>query len=93
MIAQLQRRIREPLRPYVYRDFGPLVSRGESATFGNLMGFIPNASLFVQGVVARSMYRSLQKMHDAALHGPAKALLDTVARILTRRTEPQVKLH
>jgi NADH dehydrogenase len=94
LLGQLQRRLRgEPLRPYVYRDFGSLVSLGESHAFGTLMGFIPGSSLFVQGAVARLMYRSLHKMHDAALHGPAKVLLDTLARILARRTEPQVKLH
>jgi NADH:ubiquinone reductase (H+-translocating) len=28
-----------------------------------------------------------------ALHGPVKVGLDTVARLLTRRTERHVKLH
>jgi NADH dehydrogenase len=28
-----------------------------------------------------------------ALHGPLKVTLDTFARLLTRRTEPEVKLH
>ena len=32
-------------------------------------------------------------MHQLALHGPTKVLLETVARLITRRTEPQVKLH
>jgi NADH:ubiquinone reductase (H+-translocating) len=39
------------------------------------------------------MYRSLYKMHEFALHGPAKVALDTAARLITRRTEPHVKLH
>jgi len=39
------------------------------------------------------MYLSLYKMHELALHGPAKVALDTLARLITRRTEPQVKLH
>jgi NADH dehydrogenase len=42
---------------------------------------------------ARLMYRSLYLMHQMALHGALKVALDTVARALTRRTEPQVKLH
>jgi NADH dehydrogenase len=92
--AQLQRRLRrEPLRPYVYRDFGSLVSLGKSQAFGTLMGFAPGWSLFVQGAVARLMYRSLHKLHEAALHGFGKVLLDTLAHALARRTEPQVKLH
>jgi NADH dehydrogenase len=39
------------------------------------------------------MYLSLYKMHEYALHGPAKVALDTLARMITRRTEPHVKLH
>mgnify|MGYP000432136452 CR=1 FL=1 len=33
------------------------------------------------------------KMHELALHGWAKVALDTLARLITRRTEPHVKLH
>jgi NADH dehydrogenase len=32
-------------------------------------------------------------MHERALHGSAKTALGTLARLLTRRTEPRVKLH
>jgi NADH dehydrogenase len=32
-------------------------------------------------------------MHQLALHGPTKVMLDTLGRVLTRRTEPHVKLH
>jgi NADH dehydrogenase len=39
------------------------------------------------------MYLSLYKMHELALHGSAKVTLDTIARMITRRTEPVVKLH
>jgi NADH dehydrogenase len=39
------------------------------------------------------MYRSLYKMHERALHGTVKTALSTLARSLTRRTEPRVKLH
>ena len=34
-----------------------------------------------------------EKMHQLALHGFVKVALDTIARVITRRTEPQVKLH
>ena len=40
-----------------------------------------------------SLYLSLYKMHEYALHGPVKVALDTLARLITRRTEPHVKLH
>jgi NADH:ubiquinone reductase (H+-translocating) len=32
-------------------------------------------------------------MHEYALHGLIKVALDTLVRLITRRTEPQVKLH
>jgi NADH dehydrogenase len=83
----------EPLRPYVYRDFGTLVSLGESSTVGNLIGVFSGRNVFVEGLFARLMYRSLSKMHETALHGPVKVGLDTFSQFLTRRTEPHVKLH
>ncbi len=94
LYSQLQRRLQgEPAsKPFHYRDFGSLVSLGELAV-GGLMGFGLGRALFVEGLVARLMYRSLYKMHEIALHGPWKVFLDTLSRSLTRRTEPVVKLH
>jgi NADH:quinone reductase (non-electrogenic) len=50
-------------------------------------------SLFIEGIFAGLMYKSLYKMHQLALHGWIKVTLDTIARMITRRTEPVVKLH
>jgi len=36
---------------------------------------------------------SLYKAHEYALHGFVKVTLDTLARLITRRTEPHIKLH
>jgi NADH dehydrogenase len=83
----------KPLEPFRYRDFGSLVSLGDYSTVGNLMGFITGKGLLIEGYFARLMYRSLYKMHQAALHGWWRVMLDTIARTLTRRTEPRVKLH
>ncbi len=94
LYTELQRRLQgEPMNPFRYRDFGSLVSLGDYSTVGSLMGFIVGKSMFIEGLFARVMYRSLYKMHEMALHGPAKVTLDTFARLLTRRTEPEVKLH
>ncbi len=82
-----------PLTPFKYRDFGSLVSLGEYSTVGSLMGFIQGKNMFIAGLFARLMYRSLYKMHERALHGTVKTALDAVARALTRRTESRVKLH
>ena len=94
LARQIKRRLAgEPLEPFVYRDFGSLVSLGEFSTIGNLMGFLSGKGMMIEGYFARLMYRSLYKMHQTALYGPAKVALDTIARLLTRRTEPHVKLH
>jgi NADH dehydrogenase len=94
MAAQIKRRMAgQPLKPYRYRDFGSLVSLGEFSTVGNMMGGLIGGSLMVEGWFARIMYVSLYKMHELALHGTTKVALDTLARLITRRTEPHVKLH
>ena len=94
MVKQLERRLKgKALRPYQYRDFGSLVSLGEYTTVGNLMGALVGGSLLIEGYVARLMYTSLYKMHELALHGFTKVALDTLARMINRRTEPHVKLH
>jgi len=83
----------KPLPSYKYRDFGSLVNLGKYTTVGNLMGGLTKGDLFIQGLVARLMYNALYKMHLLALHGFSKVFLDTLARMITRRTEPHVKLH
>lgn len=94
LLKQIRNRLEgRPIAPFVYRDFGSLVSLGEFSTVGSLMGFLSGRDMMVEGFVARLMYRSLYKMHEVALHGPWTVGLDTVARALTRRTEPHVKLH
>ena len=93
LVKQIRRRLAgQPLQPWRYRDFGSLVSLGEYSTVGNLMGPI-GGNLWIEGLFARLMYRSLYKMHEYALHGPTKVTLDTLARLITRRTEPHIKLH
>ena len=83
----------EPLRPYIYHDFGSLVSLGRFTTVGNLMGFLVGKNFFIEGYFARLMYRSLYKMHEAALHGVANVILSTIGRTFRRRNVPVVKLH
>jgi NADH dehydrogenase len=94
LYKQFPRRLRgEALQPFVYRDFGSLVSLGKFSTVGSLMGAITRGSIMVEGFFAKIMYLSLYKMHELALHGFVKVFLDTLARIITRRTEPHIKLH
>lgn len=94
LVKQIVARLNgQPLKPFKYRDFGSLVSLGHYSTVGSLMGFVTGRNMLIEGFVAKLMYRSLYKMHETALHGYWKVALDSVSRLLTRRTEPHVKLH
>jgi len=94
LVTQMQRRLRkQPLKPWRYRDFGSLVSLGEYSTVGNLMGALVGGNLWIEGLFARTIYLSLYKMHQVALHGYWKTALGSASRLLTRGTEPRVKLH
>jgi NADH:ubiquinone reductase (H+-translocating) len=84
---------RKPLKPYEYRDFGSLVSLGEYSSVGSMMGGLIGGSLMVEGLFAKLMYVSLYKLHQLALHGWVKVALDTLSRLIHRRTHSIVKLH
>ncbi len=83
---------RPPVR-FHYRDFGSLVNLSEYGTFGNLFDRLTGRSIKIEGLFARLMYRSLYRMHLMAVHGPVKVALDTLTDLITRHTEPRVKLH
>jgi NADH:ubiquinone reductase (H+-translocating) len=81
------------LPEYVYRDYGSLVNLGRYSTVGSLMGALSGGNMYIEGMFARLMYQSLYKMHLMTLHGVFEVALQTLAKLITRRTEPQVKLH
>ena len=80
-------------KPYVYKDYGSLVSLGKTTSVGNLMGSLRGSSWFVEGMMARLMYTSLHLMHHQAVLGSMRTGLLALARFLIRRTTPLVKLH
>lgn len=84
---------KKELPEYTYRDYGSLVNLGRYTTVGNLMGALSGGSMYIEGLFARLMYQSLYKMHMMTLHGIWSVALQTLARLITRRTEAQVKLH
>jgi NADH dehydrogenase len=94
MLAQIEKRLRgQELQPFMYRDFGSLVSLGHHSTVGSLMGAIFGRGVFIEGLFARMMYHSMRVMHERALNGTRFALLAFLSRGLSRRTGPSVKLH
>jgi len=94
MWKQIQRRLAsQPLKPYRYKDFGSLVSLGKFSTVGNMMGGLIGKSLMIEGYFAKLMYLSLYKLHELAIHGTLKTTLFTLSRMITKQTNPTVKLH
>ena len=84
---------KKELPVYTYRDYGSLVNLGRYTTVGNLMGALSGGNMYIEGLFARLMYQSLYKMHMMTLHGVWSVVLQTLARLITRRTEAHVKLH
>lgn len=79
--------------PYVYKDYGSLVSFGQTSSVGSLMGSLKGLSWFVDGFVARLMYTSLHLMHHQAVLGTVRTGVLALARFLIKRSTPLVKLH
>ncbi len=92
MVKQVQARLNgQKLGDYIYKDFGSLVTLGRRNTVGNLMGFLVGRNFFIEGYIARLMYRSLYKMHEAALHGSGRTFLGLFNP--GAKPSPTVKLH
>ena len=62
----------KPMKAYVYKDHGSLVSLSNFSTVGSLMGNLMRGSMMVEGRIARFVYISLYRMHQIALHGYCK---------------------
>lgn len=89
----LQRRLRgEPPLDYTYKDYGSLVAMGKYSTVGNLMGGLAG-NMRISGFIARFVYLTLYKVHQATLYGWPRALLITLLHFLRKGIDPQVKLH
>ena len=94
LFAQIENIVHgKPLKAYRYRDFGSLVSLGKCSSVGSMMGGLIGGSLMIDGFFAKMMYLSLYKLHQLALHGWIKVILDTISRLIHRRTDSIVKLH
>ncbi|WP_237067503.1 NAD(P)/FAD-dependent oxidoreductase [Microbulbifer guangxiensis] len=90
LIAQIEGR---GMKPFCYRDRGSLVSLSKHTAVGNLMGALVKGSLTVEGRLAGVAYRSLYRMHLAAVHGWPKAMLIYLVGQANRFVKPRMKLH
>ncbi|WCM95129.1 FAD-dependent oxidoreductase [Acidovorax sp. NCPPB 2350] len=83
----------EITEPFVYRDFGSLVSLGDNKGVGNLMGGLMGRNFFVEGLIAKWMYISLHLNHHRAILGMGKTAVLALARLLQQRVSGRLKLH
>lgn len=83
----------KPLRPFVYRDHGSLVSLSRFSTVGTLMGNLVGGKLAIEGRLARFVYLSLYRMHLIAIHGWLKGCALIVIGHVNRIVRPRLKLH
>ncbi|NLS13050.1 NAD(P)/FAD-dependent oxidoreductase [Vibrio sp. SM6] len=83
----------KPLKDYIYKDHGSLVSLSRFSTVGSLMGNLTKGSMMVEGRIARVVYISLYRMHQMALHGVVKTGLIMLVSRINRVLRPNLKLH
>lgn len=83
----------QPMKPFRYRDHGSLVSLSQYSSVGMLMGNLKGGNFFVEGWLARIMYISLYRLHQAALYGWPRTLMLLIAGRFNRLIRPRLKLH
>jgi len=82
-----------PLRHFVYRDKGSLVSLSRFSTVGSLMGNLIGGSMAIEGRLARFIYTSLYRLHLIGIHGWVKATFLMLIGRVNRIVRPKLKLH
>lgn len=82
-----------PLRPFVYRDRGSLISLSRFSTVGTLMGNLIGGRMAIEGRVARFAYMSLYRMHLLAIHGWLRGVALILVGQVNAVVRPRLKLH
>ena len=89
LVDAMKARINDRSQPmFLFSDKGSLVSLSKNKAVGELMGQVN-----VQGFIAKSMYVSLYRIHQATIYGYAHAGLLTAKDFVTRKITPKIKLH
>ncbi|GGW78006.1 NAD(P)/FAD-dependent oxidoreductase [Alteromonas halophila] len=83
----------KPLKAFTYRDYGSLVHLSKYSTVGSLMGSLANSSMFVEGRLARLVYKSLYNMHQFAVHGYIRGMFKILSRKVGNAVSLKLKLH
>lgn len=81
-----------PLPPFVFRDFGTLVSLGRYNAFGTLgrRGFLKGG--FIRGHFAQFSHAMLYRLHQVELHGLARASMLWLSGIIASIVRPSIRL-
>ncbi len=82
-----------PLRGFVYKDHGSLVSLSRFSTVGSLMGNLIGGRMAVEGRLARIVYISLYRLHLIAIHGWWRGAVQIIASQINHVVRPRLKLH
>lgn len=89
MLEAIKARLKGRSQPmFHFSDKGSLVSLSENQAVGELLGQVN-----VQGLVAKSMYVSLYRMHQATINGYLHTSLFAIKDFVTRKVMPKIKLH
>ncbi|MGF1605808.1 MAG: NAD(P)/FAD-dependent oxidoreductase [Rhodothalassiaceae bacterium] len=83
----------QPLKPFVYRDRGSLVSLSRFSTVGSLMGNLVGGRMAVEGRLARIAYVSLYRLHLLAIHGTVRGTAMVLVGHVNNIIRPKLKLH
>src|SRR5699024_2774136 len=82
----------KPLKDFVFRDRGSLISLAHFEAVGSLMRGTSARSLFIEGRLAKLFYASLYRMHQFAIHGAFKTVMKIIVDGLNRFLRPKMKL-
>lgn len=89
LATALKKRLRgQQLPMFHFSDKGSLVSLSKHKAVGELLGQVN-----VQGFIAKSMYVSLYRLHQATIYGYTHAGLLTAKDFVSRKITPKIKLH
>jgi NADH dehydrogenase len=73
---------------FKFTDRGSLVSLTQNTAIGELLG-----NIHVEGLMAKTMYHSLYRVHQAAVLGYTRASLLAARDLFGKGTTPLIKLH
>jgi len=83
-----------PPLSFIYRDRGTLVSLGKARAVGSLVSAWKGGRTHaVDGAVAKGMYASLYRLHQAAVMGWPRTLAAMLADAVLRAAKPAVKFY